>query len=387
MDNYMGLSPEQASERLLRGVSVILETETVPLEEALGRVAAEAVNAPFPLPPFDRSAMDGYALRAADTLNAAAENPAALSFALPIGTGGALPEGCDAVAKREDTEQRDGRVFLRRALRPGENVCFAGEDIAENAPVLEPGRLLGRGELGLLAALGVDTVTVRRRPRAVLLTTGSELLAPGEAPRPGAVYDSLSPMLTASLRAAGIELLRRERCGDDAEGLKTALRRAAEDADLVLTTGGVSVGDSDLLPDVLDALGAELCFRRVRIKPGSPTTAAFLGGTPILCLPGTPFAAAANFDYYFYPLLARLLGCPALLPQTAEAAATSDFARTSPVLRLLRAKEENGRVFIPADQRPSDIAVLADCNCYVEQEPEQAVRTGDRVHIRRMKVT
>ncbi|MBQ9720429.1 MAG: hypothetical protein IJV64_07005, partial [Oscillospiraceae bacterium] len=175
--------------------------------------------------------------------------------------------------------------------------------------------------------------------------------------------------------------------GDDAEGLKTALRRAAEDADLVLTTGGVSVGDSDLLPDVLDALGAELCFRRVRIKPGSPTTAAFLGGTPILCLPGTPFAAAANFDYYFYPLLARLLGCPALLPQTAEAAATSDFARTSPVLRLLRAKEENGRVFIPADQRPSDIAVLADCNCYVLQPPGQAVRAGDRVNIRRMKVT
>lgn len=387
MDNYMGLSPRQASERLLRGLSSITESEAVPVEEALGRVAAEAVNAPFPLPPFDRSAMDGYALRAADTLNAAAENPAALSFALPIGTGGALPEGCDAVAKREDTEQRDGRVFLRRALRPGENVCFAGEDIAENAPVLEPGRLLGRGELGLLAALGVDTVTVRRRPRAVLLTTGSELLIPGEAPRPGAVYDSLSPMLTASLRAAGIELLRRERCGDNAEGLKTALRRAAEDADLVLTTGGVSVGDSDLLPGVLDALGAEICFRRARIKPGSPTTAAFLNGTPVLCLPGTPFAAAANFDYYFYPLLARLLGCPALLPQTAEAAATSDFARTSPVLRLLRAKEENGRVFIPADQRPSDIAVLANCNCYVLQPPGQAVRAGDRVSIRKMKVT
>ena len=387
MDNYMGLSPRQASERLLGGVSSITESEAVPVEEALGRVAAEAVNAPFPLPPFDRSAMDGYALRAADTLNAAAENPAALSFALPIGTGGALPEGCDAVAKREDTEQRDGRVFLRRALRPGENVCFAGEDIAENAPVLEPGRLLGRGELGLLAALGVDTVTVRRRPRAVLLTTGSELLAPGEAPRPGAVYDILSPMLTASLRTVGVKLLRRERCGDDAMNLETALYRAAKDADLVLTTGGVSVGDSDLLPGVLAALGAEICFRRARIKPGSPTTAAFLNGVPVLCLPGTPFAAVANFDYYFYPLLARLLGCSALLPQEAEAVAASDFARTSAVLRLLRAKEENGRVFIPTDQRPSDIAVLAECNCYVEQEPGQAIRTGDRVHIRRMKVT
>ncbi|MBQ9721377.1 MAG: molybdopterin molybdenumtransferase MoeA, partial [Oscillospiraceae bacterium] len=146
MDNYMGLSPEQASERLLRGVSVIPETESVPIEEALGRVAAEAVNAPFPLPPFDRSAMDGYALRAADTLNAAAEKPVALSRALPIGTGGALPEGCDAVAKREDTEMRGDTVFLRRALQSGENVCFAGEDIAQGAPVLEPGRLLGRGD-------------------------------------------------------------------------------------------------------------------------------------------------------------------------------------------------------------------------------------------------
>ena len=134
MDNYMGLSPRQASERLLRGVSSITESEAVPAEEALGRVAAEAVNAPFPLPPFDRSAMDGYALRAADTLNAAAEKPVALSRALPIGTGGALPEGCDAVAKREDTDTRNGTVFCAAPCAPGKTSASPGR-ISQKEPL------------------------------------------------------------------------------------------------------------------------------------------------------------------------------------------------------------------------------------------------------------
>ena len=405
-DGVTGLSLEEALARLLDRVRPIGETRTVSLADAFGLVSAADLAAPFAVPPFARSAMDGYALRSADTAGASEDRPALLPVAgermagdgegaalapgtaVRVATGAPVPEGCDAVVKQEHTDRGRERVAVRRAAAPMENVCPAGEDLQKGAPVLRAGQRIGRAELGVLASLGIDRLTVRRRARVALLATGSELAEAGRPLPPGKIYDSVSPMLRASVRAAGLEISLCTLCADDAAALSAALDRAAACSDLVVTTGGVSVGERDLVPAALEALGAETLFRRARVKPGSPTMGSVLREVPVLSLSGNPYAALANFDCYFYPAAAKLMGCPALDAEELTCVAAEDCGRAEPMCRLLRAREEGGRVYFPADShRSSVISNLTACNCYAVLPPGTALRTGDPVRIRRMKVT
>lgn len=317
------LRAQEALERILQAVEP-LPVEQVPLAQALGRTLAEAVVAGEDLPPFANSAMDGYALRAADTVEARPEAPRALRMigevpaggeasrsvgpgeAMRIFTGAPLPSGADAVVPQEDTRREEGWVLVLRPVRRSENVRPRGEDVQAGQRVLEAGLRLGPAEVGILAALGWAQVPVHRRPRVGIVTTGSELVEVGEPLKPGQVRDSNAYSLAALVVENDAEVDGVMRVADRAEALHRAFDALAE-ADLLLTVGGVSVGDYDLVKPVVQERG-EILFWRLAIKPGKPLLFALLEGKPLLGLPGNPVSAMVTFEKFARPALWKMMG-------------------------------------------------------------------------------
>lgn len=321
------LSVDEARERILTHFSP-LPAEDVPLPEALGRVLADDAVAREPLPRFANSAMDGYAVRAADTPAATSEAPVRLRLAgeVPAGsvyagvvgpgeavrilTGAPLPAGADAVLQQELTrageDAGEGWVELLEPAPPGNNVRVPGEDVAPGAVLVPHGSEIGPAEIALLAALGVHPVRATRRPRVAILSTGDELAPLGAEPRPGQIRESNGPYLVAAVRRAGGEPVRLGIARDREDDLRAKLA-AARDADLVLTSGGVSVGDYDLVKQMLAEQG-NVEFWRVRMRPGKPLAFGFLGATPLLGLPGNPVSAAVTFELFGRPAIRRMLG-------------------------------------------------------------------------------
>jgi molybdopterin molybdotransferase len=311
---------DEAATDAVSRVRPVAGTLDLPLAEADGHVLAEAVVARRDLPPFANSAVDGYAIRFADLApgvstsllvrgrTMAGEAPAALQQgAWRIFTGAPVPAGADTIVMQEDVVVCDGAVVLPAGIRRGTNLRLAGEDVALGQDVLPAGRRLRPQDLGLLAALGLADLTVRRRPRVALFSTGDELTEPGQALGPAAIYDANRAMLRALLARAGAEVVDLGILRDEAAGLEQRLREAAADSDLVLTSGGVSVGEADHVRDAVMACGA-LDLWRVAIKPGKPIAIGNVAGTPFIGLPGNPVAVFVGFAFVARPLLARLAG-------------------------------------------------------------------------------
>lgn len=304
-----------------------LPTEAAPLLEADGRVLAEDVVARDNVPPFRNSAMDGYAVRAVDTFGATWSEPIVLPVfahvaagqdevpalgvgqAIRIMTGAPLPAGADAVVRFEETDERAGAKEQVRIYRPVErldNVREAGEDIPTGAKVLGRGQILGPPDLGLLASVGHATVNVHRRPRVSILSTGDEVVMPHLALTGGKIRDSNSFVLGAMAKSWGAEV-RLHGIAQDTIADLTGRLGEARDADLVVTSGGVSLGDFDFVKDVLRTEG-EIAIWQVRMKPGKPLAFGMLGETPLLGLPGNPVAAAVSFLVFGRPAIRRMLG-------------------------------------------------------------------------------
>ncbi|MEM2908352.1 MAG: molybdopterin molybdotransferase MoeA [Candidatus Hadarchaeales archaeon] len=304
-----------------------LEPEVVPFERALNRALAEDVVSRVDLPPFDRAAVDGYAVRAVDTFGATESKPVKLRVvgsvdvgsatrlevrrgeAAKVMTGAPMPKGADAVVMVEQTKAEGGHVLVFAKLPPGKNVSARGEDVRRGEVVLEKGRLLRPQEVGMLAATGNIRVKVTRRPRVAILATGEELRSPGERLREGEIVDVNSYSLAAAVESCGGLPRRLGAVHDDARSLRRALRRAAK-YDMALISGGSSVGERDLVPDVITELG-ELLFHGVAIRPGSPTAFGVVGGKPFFGLPGFPVSALVAFDMLARPALRRMQGLPA----------------------------------------------------------------------------
>jgi molybdopterin molybdotransferase len=317
---------------LPEAVSRILETvrlqpaEPCSVPDALGRVLACDVHAPIDVPPWDCSAMDGYAVRAVDTVGAdarlrinevvpagrAPQLAVAPGTATVIMTGAPMPEGADAVVIVEDSDgARGDHVRLRAAVAAGENVRPRGDDLRQGALVLGVGTVLGPAALGLLASLGLVSVAVARRPRVAVLTTGDELVAPGAQLRPGAIYSSNDLTIASLVVEAGAVVQRRAHAPDDPDALTAALEACLE-ADVVVTTGGVSVGDHDHVKEVLARVGAELRFWKVAMKPGKPLAFGVARPpgreVPIFGLPGNPVSCFVNFLQFVRPWLRASMG-------------------------------------------------------------------------------
>jgi molybdopterin molybdotransferase len=304
-----------------------MEPIEVTLLEAQGLLLAEDVSSDFPLPSFDNAAMDGYAVRSIDTREASSDEPVRLQvvgdiaagaktrsgmgagLAMRIMTGAPIPSGADAVIALEDTDRGLARVAILRPVRPGECVRRQGEDLAGGgAPALAAGAALGPQQIGLLAAVGRDRVLVRPRPRVIILSTGSELIEVGQRPAFGEVIDSNSYMLSAAAKDAGADARRIGIVADDHVSLLDALENQLLRADVLVTTGGVSMGVFDIVKEALSEIGT-VEFSRVAMQPGRPQGFGHLGNkVPIFCLPGNPVSSLVSFEAFVRPAIRKLLG-------------------------------------------------------------------------------
>ena len=333
-------SPERAHE-VVEGLDLGPGTETVPLEDARGRVLAERIDASLDVPGFDRASMDGYAVRARDTFDAGEGDPETLSLvgavhagespdvtvepgtAAEISTGAVMPGGADAVVIVERTTERGDEVEIRTAVTPGENVMLAGADIAAGTRALGPGTRITAREIGLLSALGVDSVPVRRKPTVGILSTGDELVRPGEPldSDAGQIYDVNSYTVAAGVTEAGGEPELYPHVGDDYDEMERQLRRAAEECDLVLSSGSTSASAVDVIYRVIEEQG-ELLLHGTAIKPGKPMLVGELADAAYVGLPGYPVSALTIFRTFVAPRIRAAAG----LPEPATATVTAEMA-------------------------------------------------------------
>jgi molybdopterin molybdotransferase len=343
------LSIDEARSLILAHVRP-LELERVRLEDAAGRVLTEAARSLVDLPPFAASAMDGFALRAADApgelpvvfriaAGRPAPRPLAAGEAMAIATGGVVPEGADAVVPLEDVDERDNKVSFPRPVAVGENVRPQAGDLRAGDVVVEGGVRLGAAQLGALAAAGIADVRCAQRPRAAVLTTGTELRSPGEPLRPGEVYEANGVILAAQLASAGAEVERLAAVADDDEAHRAAIATGLEH-DVLLTSGGVSVGPHDLVRRVEAELGVEEVFWRVAVKPGKPISFGVRGDALVFGLPGNPVSSLVGFELFVRPAVLALQGAgdpgPRLEPGTLARTVRRNPARDE----LVRARSE-----------------------------------------------
>ncbi|MCE1204789.1 MAG: molybdopterin molybdotransferase MoeA [Holophagaceae bacterium] len=355
-----------------------LPARRLPLEAVLGMAAAEPLTSTATVPPFTNSAMDGYAVRAADLAGASQEHPVRLRVlgdlaaggvplgavgpgqALRIMTGAPMPEGADSVVPVEDTSRGEDWVEITAPLRTGIHIRLAGEDLREGQRLVPAGQALRPGDLGVLAAAGIPTVAVHPRARVAVLTTGDELVDVSEEPGPGRIRDANIHAVCAQVSACGATPVPFPRVPDDRATLMGVLRRALE-ADVVLTTGGISVGDYDFMKAMLEELGAERIFWKVAQKPGGPLGFWMLGGRAIFGIPGNPVAAMLMVEEYVRPALRKLMGFTKLHRPVAEARLEDGWTgrtdQRTTFLRVVARREADG--FSARTTGPQGSAILS----------------------------
>jgi molybdenum cofactor synthesis domain-containing protein len=378
----------QALEIVLREAAP-LAVESVALDDALARVLREDVAADRDLPPFDRAAMDGYAVRAADTVGApvalelagevrAGEWPSAVvspGQAVRIMTGAPLPGGATAVQQVEKTSALDEfRVTVAAPVVDGQNVAPRGSEVRQGAPVLTAGRLVDPAAIGVLAAVGRTRVSVGRRPRVAVLVTGDELVDVAETPGPAQIRNSNGPALAAAVRASGALARTLGVAGDRKDAIEAALEDGLQD-DVLIASGGVSAGDYDLVEPALEALGVRLLFTRVEVKPGAPLVFGRRGATLVFGLPGNPVSAQVTFELFVRPALLRLQGARApSRPRVAVDLAAEVRNRSGRAYFLpARVRLEGGRLraWPVATRGSGDLVAHAKANALVVMAAER----------------
>ena len=402
------LRPVEEHQRVVTSLIAPRPAVNVPLADALGLVLADDVVAPLSLPGFDNSAMDGYAVVADDVAGASAEQPVVLPVAedIPAGrtdvltlkpgtahrimTGAPVPSGATAVVPVEATDGGVDTVAIRAAAPPGKHIRRAGEDVTAGTTVLRSGHLVTPAALGLAAALGLGELAVIPRQRVVVMSTGTELVSPGTPLRPGQIYESNAVMLTAALRDAGAEVVASTMSGDDVDSFRATLSRHAGNADLIVTTGGVSAGAYEV---VKDALGGSVDFVKVAMQPGMPQGCGRVAGagspatsetaTPIVTLPGNPVSALVSFEVFLRSPLRAAMGLPNPDRPRRTAVLTEDL--TSP-----RGKRQFRRGVFDADAgtvtsygppASHHLRWLASANCLLEID-EDVTEVAAGTHVR-----
>jgi molybdopterin molybdotransferase len=393
------ISVAQALERVTAAFSP-LPAERVGLADALGRVLSDEVASRVTQPPCDVSAMDGYAVRAEDvatvpvTLCRIGESAAGQAFegvlgaghAVRIFTGAPVPDGADAIVIQENTEAEGDDVVVRQGAAPGKFIRRAGLDFALGRVLLPAGRVLTARDIGMAAAMNVPWLSVRRRPRVAVLATGDELVMPGEPKTRDQIISSNSLAVAAYVRVLGGEAVNLGIAGDDIESLR-ALIAGARGADVLVTIGGASVGEHDLVRRVLDAEGLELAFHRVAMRPGKPLIFGRLGALAVLGMPGNPVSAGVSTVIFLRPAMEVMLGIKGDQGPPATALLGRDLDANDErqdYLRATLANDADGNpVAMPADKQDSSmLAVFADADCLVVRPPHAAAsRAGERVEI------
>lgn len=391
------ITVEQALQLILEYTPVLRE-EQAALLESLGRILSCDVLAGHPQPPFDRSPLDGYALRAADIAGAAPDTPAVLDVvdklyagdvssvpvlpgqAVRLMTGSMVPPGADCVIRQEDTDEGEHSVRIFQEVSAGSNICCRGEEYQDGECLIPAGQRIDAAAAAVASGAGFCTLPVRARAKIAVVSTGSELQQPGRQLQPGRIYDSNSVFLAAGLRQLGAEVTEIRSVKDETELIAHTLTELADTADMVLTTGGVSVGQRDLMEAAVLRAGGSVVFHGVDMKPGMPTMFAVRGETMILCLSGNPFSAAVPFALFVRPVLARMTGD--LAPCWEQARAATPYLKRSPTRRFLRGRVQKGAVTIPPKQANGQIRSMIGCNCLMEiPAGTEQINVGDPVRI------
>lgn len=379
------ISVESALETILKEIKP-LGLESTDINSALGRVLGEDISARGGNPPWDNSAMDGYALRAADVKGASIENAAKLTviYDLPAGsvgqtpvgpgqavrimTGAPVPEGADAVVMVEKTESGEGFVLIKAEPRPGENIRRAGEDFKAGDIVVKKGSLIRPAEVSMFATVGVPFVLVHRRPRVAVISTGDELCDINELPPAGKISNSNGYALAALVAACGAVPIQLGIARDNKESLRQKLTQALS-ADCVISSGGVSVGDYDFVKDVLKDMGSSMIFWKVAMKPGKPLAFGVIGGKPAFGLPGNPISSMVAFEQFVRPSLLKMAGRTNLYRQTFKATLTKDIKIKPGRMNFIRAElrlTDDGMVVTPLDGQGSGmIMTMVRANSFV----------------------
>ncbi|WMC12004.1 molybdopterin molybdotransferase MoeA [Oceanimonas pelagia] len=393
-----GLRPfDDARADMLGQLDVVAAAELVPLEQALNRVLAEAVISPLDVPAFANSAMDGYALRAEDTMTGEKLELIGTSLAghpftgrvdagqcVRIMTGAALPLGADSVVMQENCTSEHNRVAITGKVEPGQHVRQAAEDLAQGETVFQAGMRINARVLSVLASLGLEQVNVRRPLRVALLSTGDELRSPGDLLAPGEIYDSNRIGLAAMLTRLGVEITDYGIIADDPELIRKAFLKAAASHDALITSGGVSVGDADHTKVVLEDVG-RIGFWKLAIKPGKPFAFGHIDRCAFFGLPGNPVSAAVTFHLLVRPALATLAGERLAPPLTLQATALMPFKKSPGRMDFQRGRVErqaDGSLgVVPAGSQSSAVfSAMAEANCLLHLEQDRGpVETGETV--------
>ncbi|HET8586966.1 MAG TPA: gephyrin-like molybdotransferase Glp [Candidatus Limnocylindria bacterium] len=387
------LTVEQALERI---VAVVHETpsETIPLDRCLARVpAVDSVIAPIDVPPFANSSMDGFAVRAGDcpgelrVIGEVAAGAASLPEVRPgtavrIMTGAPLPPGADAVVPIEDVTETEDRVTIGESVDLGAYVRAAGHDTPRGASVALPAAPLTPALLGVLNSIGLTELQVRRRPVVAILSTGDELVAPGSPLRPGQIYDANSPALAAAVAEAGGQPLVLPRAPDVPAEIERRVREGVEAADLLVASGGVSVGRHDHVRETIERLG-DLDFWRIAVQPGKPLAFGEIDGVPVVGLPGNPVSALVTFELFLRPMLRAMLGLPGDGRQRVKAATDERIGKDRERRAYLRVRVQSGDGGYVArsagGQQSSQLRSMADANALlVVPEGVPATQPGER---------
>lgn len=403
-----GISVEQAMEQILQYTPVINETEEVELNKAGGRILAQDMVAEFNNPPFDRSPVDGYACKAEDLAGASSEHPVKLKVmeeidagqyservvesgqAVRIMTGAAIPKGCDCCIFQEDTDYGEETVEIYREVKQWDNYCFAGEDFKKGTTLLKKGTHIGYVEAAVLAGMGAAKVPVYRRPKVVLLTTGDEVVEPGNPLPAGKIYNSNMTMLSARMMELGIEPFYMEAVKDNPQVMAEKIKEIAEQADMIITTGGVSVGKKDIMHESIRLIDAERIFWRVNMKPGMPTLFSVYenasgGKVPVISLSGNPFGVAVTIELLIRPALEKMMQNPAIGLKEVTGVMADDFVKGIKGRRFIRAYWKNGRFHLPNGLHSNGVlSSMAGCNCLIdtktmEDKESKSLKTGDKV--------
>jgi molybdopterin molybdotransferase len=392
---------EEAQAEILQTARPVDETEERRTDEAVGFISAATVRAEISQPPFSRSPLDGYALRSEDSRGASRENPRELQViekvtagtapqqgvvsgtAVRLMTGAPIPRGADCVIRQEDTDYGESRVRIFSELHPHDNICDEGEDFCRGDVLVESGARLDSVTLAVLAAAGRSKVRVYRRPRAALFSSGDEILQPGEPLTSGKIYDANLCLLRCRMKEWNVDIVESAPLPDDPWIAAEKIRAAAEKADLIITSGGVSVGQKDIMHDVVKLLNARRLFGKIAVKPGGPSFAYVFDNVPVLALTGNPFGVLVHLEMLAAPLVAAVSRDRSVLPVEDCGTALTGFPKRSSVRRLIRAKADHGAVTIPrTGQRSGILSSMLGCNCLVDIPAGTAeVCSGSKVKI------
>lgn len=385
----MLLNVEKAKEILKQNIEKASEIEEIDIDDAYNRVLAEDVLAKFNNPPYPKSAMDGYAVSSKDSDKLSKKKIIGTNYAgdcndfdyeentcVRIMTGAFVPKCYDAIVKQEDCDAFDDYIEIKKTYKPFDYYIKEGEDVKENDLLIPKNTRISSVHLSILASNGYVKVKVYRKLKVALLSTGSELLYPGEEYKPGKIYSSTTFTLKSILKNSGVEVVEQKNCLDDEDSIIREIKNLTPKSDVIITTGGVSVGDKDLMESCMGKIG-EVLFHRIAMKPGTPVMASKVDGKIVLSCSGSPFAAFCNFEVLFWDLYNKYYGLN--VKQFEKGKVVKGSMKTSRLQRYVRCFVKDSEITIFDKHKNSMLQDLTNCNALLLQKQNESLEEGSIV--------